>query len=74
MPQITGHLIHIRSQIFVASDGKQYLLNDYICMCANNAIISNNRSDVLIAVRCLHNMSRTLHSILYSIFIILIIY
>ncbi len=48
-------------------------VNDYVYMCTNNAIISNNQSKDLIALWCLHVKSKALHSCLHAISIILII-
>jgi len=42
----------------------------YVYMCTNYVIIFNNQSTVLFTVRCLHDMSRTLHSSLLAILII----
>ncbi len=49
------------------------LLNDYVYMRTNNAIISNNQSKDLIALWCLHVKSKALHSRLHAVSIILII-
>ncbi len=48
-------------------------INDYVYMRTNNAIISNNQSKDLIVLWCLHVKSKSLHSRLHAISIILII-
>ncbi len=46
------------------------IINDYIYMRMNNANISNNQSEDLIALWCLHVTRKALHSHLHAIPII----
>jgi len=63
-------LFQTNMTFFLLWNIKEKCVIDYIYMCTNNVIISNNQSKDLIAIRCLRDTS----SCLQVIFIILIIH